>query len=91
MRTIVCDVCFKVFTYDGCAPKKHCSPECAAIAAEMFRNIREDGYKEMKTNYIKSDNDIRIIEIAKKAREAGLSYGKYVARYESTKQYRRKK
>ena len=74
----VCKICEKQFT-----SKHHsttiCSPECKKESVRINRektskNIKEIGRRKNK----KSDT---IIDIAVKAKEAGMSYGQYVARY----------
>lgn len=82
-----CEVCGKDFeTTKG--NKKYCGRECAEIARaqkqrEWKQLQKKQGYFRAKEEQVKAEqrkvNAQRIVEIDKKARKLGMSYGKYVA------------
>ena len=74
-RCVVCNKSFVVNTPN----KKCCSNECTKIKNRM-NSARYN--KEIKGNNNKTKKSLSFTDIAVKARQAGMSYGKYVAMLE---------
>lgn len=91
-ETAKCVVCGKEFERKG--RQIYCSRECSRVKinerARLFSREAEQRKKEeciRKRNIKKSKANV-INEIAKAAREAGMSYGQYVAMQETGKEKR---
>ena len=82
----ICVICGKEFAQHGSAIT--CGKECSLINKKKNRRRSDELYKErqriMRGRKISSVPGI--VEISKKARELGMSYGEYVAYMESEKQ-----
>lgn len=82
MYTKICKVCMKEFVSDK-PQRVCCSVECSeenklATAREYQRRIRAAGLrKDIKKNTKKPKNT-SIVDMAVKAKAAGMSYGQYV-------------
>lgn len=72
--SLVCAWCGETFIYSR--KKKYCSEKCRNIS--YGRGTYEDIIKT-KRKIISTTTEVE--KIAKLARESGLSYGKYVAKY----------
>lgn len=72
-----CLICGK--TYTAIRPNaKYCGESCADFAFKAKRQEREKKAKEKRKSEKKKTNSISEIEI--KARDAGMTYGHYVAK-----------
>ena len=71
-----CEVCGKTFIHEHRGRQRYCSEECYKQAAAEKLSHRK---KKKKTAPENTTTD-SIIEIAKAARAAGLTYGQYVDR-----------
>lgn len=80
-NTVICKICGKEFTTSSVA--KCCSEECKKEnekrnVASYYMRVGKNN-KKTKTK-AKKEKKLTVTEIAVKAKEAGMSYGQYVAR-----------
>lgn len=67
-----CLVCGKSFI--GLVQQKYCCKKCATMAYNRNQQERQERRRRKKAN-------ADLIDIARKSREEGLTYGQYVAKY----------
>lgn len=80
MRVVTCKLCGEEFEYEGRGHVQYCGEECRAKAEKINdARQRENRRNAKKKKRQKNENDQAIIEIARKARAMGMSYGQYVA------------
>ena len=79
MKEKVCPMCGKTFI--GKHNQKYCGKECSATATRERhkKQKRVDDYKQKLEGY-QQESKVSLEEAARKAREAGLTYGQYMAR-----------
>lgn len=88
----ICPICGNELPQNGKNNKKYCSPECYNISVKFNHKMWERAHRKhlpqdivprqaTKKRTVKRKS--RLDENAKKAREMGLSYGIYMARYRS--------
>ena len=76
MATVKCGVCNKDF-WTITKTKKYCSDECKKVAVARNSKRWREGITQKKSKPKKPNQDL--IDIATAAREAGMTYGQYVA------------
>ena len=76
MKTIVCEVCGK--TVLTSTRRKYCSEECGNIAKNE-KNRERDRYRDRRKKKPPVKSNSALAEVTRAARDAGLSYGQYVA------------
>ena len=74
-----CAYCGKVFTKNS-GPQKFCSKECyLSQRRESYDPVKRREERKRRQKPAKPDSELA--RINRQAREIGLSYGQYVARY----------
>lgn len=74
-----CTICGKEYTTTG-TRSKACSKECRKILTKSYYSYYKTPYNREKNESTRKAEGQSLQEIASKAKAAGLSYGKYVAR-----------
>lgn len=69
----ICKNCGKEFTLPRYTPIRYCSDFCKKEA----RRKRDETLKELKRQYAK-ESESTLDEMARRAKAAGMSYGKYI-------------
>lgn len=87
-RELKCECCGAAFTTTS-PRKKYCGDRCRTRMSEQFK--RERPRKPRPKAEKKKEPHAEMIEIDRRAKEAGMTYGKYVAMKWSQEQAERRK
>lgn len=68
---VICPICNKEFER-ATAKKKYCGPECQRLANIKHTREKQKAVKRM------SRHESELVKVAREAKQAGMTYGKYV-------------